>query len=52
MRFGVVVFPGTWSDCDFHYVISEVLRQPVSYIWHREANLTGYDCVVLPGGFS
>ena len=24
MRFGVVVFPGTWSDCDFHYVISEV----------------------------
>lgn len=52
MRFGVVVFPGTWSDCDFHYVISEVLRQPVSYIWHREANLSGYDCVVLPGGFS
>jgi len=48
----VVVFPGTWSDCDFHYVISEVLRQPVSYIWHREANLSGYDCVVLPGGFS
>ena len=28
MRFGVVVFPGTWSDCDFHYVISEVLHQP------------------------
>ena len=29
MRFGVVVFPGTWSDCDFHYVIGEVLHQPV-----------------------
>ena len=29
MNFGVVVFPGTWSDCDFHYVISEVLHQPV-----------------------
>ena len=25
MRFGVVVFPGTWSDCDFHYVVSEVV---------------------------
>lgn len=52
MRFGVVVFPGTWSDCDFHHVISEVLRQPVKYVWHRERNLAELDCVVLPGGFS
>src|SRR5882724_9862696 len=52
MRFGVVVFPGTWSDCDFHYVISEVIRQPVKYVWHRDRNLADLDCVVLPGGFS
>src|SRR5438094_498018 len=52
MRFGVVVFPGTWSDCDFHYVISEVLHQPVKYVWHRERDLDDLDCVVLPGGFS
>jgi phosphoribosylformylglycinamidine synthase I len=52
MNFGVVVFPGTWSDCDFHYVISEVLQQPVRYIWHRETNLAGFDCLILPGGFS
>src|SRR5437762_12741470 len=52
MRFGVVVFPGTWSDCDFHYVISEVLHQPVKYVWHRERDLADLDCVVLPGGFS
>ena len=52
MRFGVVVFPGTWSDCDFHHVISEVLRQPVKYVWHRERSLGDLDCVVLPGGFS
>jgi phosphoribosylformylglycinamidine synthase I len=52
MRFGVVVFPGTWSDCDFHYVISEVLHQPVKYIWHRDRDLSGFDCVILPGGFS
>lgn len=52
MRFGVVVFPGTWSDCDFHYVLSEVLRQPVKYVWHRERSLADLDCVVLPGGFS
>src|SRR5438034_1319439 len=52
MRFGVVVFPGTWSDCDFHYVISEVIRQHVKYVWHRDRNLADFDCVVLPGGFS
>ena len=52
MNFGVVVFPGTWSDCDFHYVVSEVLHQPVRYLWHRDTNLTGFDCLILPGGFS
>ena len=52
MKFGVVIFPGTWSDCDFHYVISEVLRQPVSYVWHRDAALSEFDCLILPGGFS
>ncbi len=52
MRFGVVVFPGTWSDCDFHYVISEVLHQPVKYVWHRDRQLGEFDCVILPGGFS
>ena len=52
MRFGVVVFPGTWSDCDFHYVISEVLHQPVKYVWHRDRSLGEFDCLVLPGGFA
>jgi len=52
MNFGVVVFPGTWSDCDFHYVVSEVLHQPVRYLWHRDTNLAGFDCLILPGGFS
>ena len=52
MNFGVVIFPGTWSDCDFHYVISEVLHQPVRYVWHRDANLGDFDCLILPGGFS
>src|SRR5206468_234934 len=52
MRFCVVVFPGTWSDCDFHYVVSEVLHQPVRYVWHRERELREPDCVILPGGFS
>ena len=52
MNFGVVVFPGTWSDADFHHVIAEVLGEPVRDLWHRETDLRGLDCVILPGGFA
>ncbi len=52
MRFAVVVFPGTWSDHDCQYVLRDVLGQEADLVWHREADLSGYDCVVLPGGFS
>ena len=52
MRFGVVVFPGTWSDTDCYNVLHDVFRQPVEYVWHRDTDLSAYDCVILPGGFS
>lgn len=52
MKFGVVVFPGTWSDGDCYYVLDQVLRQEVSYVWHKETDLSAYDCLILPGGFS
>ena len=52
MRFAVIVFPGTWSDGDCHYALSDVLGQPADYVWHRQSDLSRYDCVVLPGGFS
>jgi phosphoribosylformylglycinamidine synthase len=52
MRFAVIVFPGTWSDGDCHYVLSTILGQPTDYVWHRQQDLSGYDCIVLPGGFS
>lgn len=52
MRFGVVVFPGTWSDADTHYVLSEVFHRQVEYVWHKETDLSRFDCVILPGGFS
>jgi phosphoribosylformylglycinamidine synthase len=55
MRFAVVVFPGSNCEADTYHVIKDVLEQPVEYVWHatpgRDA-LAGYDCVVLPGGFS
>ena len=52
MRFGIVVFPGTWSDGDCYHVTKSVLGQNSRYIWHTDTDLSDIDCVVLPGGFS
>ena len=52
MRFGVIVFPGTWSDRDCYFVLKDVLGQEVDYIWHQDTDLSPYDCLILPGGFS
>ena len=52
MNFGVVVFPGTWSDVDCFDVLNDVFGQPVEYVWHKDTDLSAYDCIILPGGFS
>jgi phosphoribosylformylglycinamidine synthase subunit PurQ / glutaminase len=50
--FGIVVFPGTWSDRDSYNAVHDQLGQDARYIWHQEHDLQGVDCVILPGGFS
>jgi phosphoribosylformylglycinamidine synthase len=52
VKFGVVRFPGSNCDQDAYYVIRDVLKQPVDYIWHQATSVEGYDCIILPGGFS
>ena len=52
MRFGILVFPGTWSETDCHHAVNGVLGQEADYIWHQDANLTGCDAIIVPGGFS
>jgi phosphoribosylformylglycinamidine synthase len=52
MKFGIIIFPGTWSDRDCYYSLNDILQQKVHYIWHKETELSQYDCVILPGGFS
>ncbi len=52
MKFAVLVFPGTWSERDCQYVLAHEMGQPADLVWHREADLDGYDAVVIPGGFS
>ncbi|MCZ6866929.1 MAG: phosphoribosylformylglycinamidine synthase subunit PurQ [Chloroflexi bacterium] len=52
MRFGIVVFPGTWSDGDCYHSLKDVLGQEAEYLWHKDQDLSSLDCIVLPGGFS
>ncbi|MBT9176467.1 MAG: Phosphoribosylformylglycinamidine synthase subunit PurQ [Firmicutes bacterium] len=52
MRFGVVVFPGSNCDIDCYHAAKEILGQPTDYVWHETSDLSSYDCIVLPGGFS
>jgi phosphoribosylformylglycinamidine synthase subunit PurQ / glutaminase len=52
MKFGVVVFPGSNCDHDAFYAISNVLHQPVEFIWHQSDDLANSDAVILPGGFA
>ncbi len=52
MKFGVCVFPGSNCDYDTYYVIRDVLEREVSFIFHEERDLSGYDVIIVPGGFS
>ncbi|NIM90787.1 MAG: phosphoribosylformylglycinamidine synthase subunit PurQ [Candidatus Aminicenantes bacterium] len=52
MKFGVVIFPGSNCDYDTYYVLKDVFGQETSFLWHKEHDLKGVDCVILPGGFS
>ncbi|MCE5199164.1 MAG: phosphoribosylformylglycinamidine synthase subunit PurQ [Armatimonadota bacterium] len=52
MKFGVVIFPGSNCDQDAFCAVRDVLGQPVEYIWHQSTDVSGFDCIVLPGGFS
>ena len=52
MKFGVVIFPGSNCDQDMIYVLNKIMGQEVVELWHKDHDLQGVDCVVLPGGFS
>ena len=52
LKFGIVVFPGSNCDHDCYHTIKHVLGHDARFVWHEEADLSGYDCVIIPGGFS
>lgn len=52
MKCGIVVFPGSNCDHDVYHVLSHVLGQETTFLWHQETSLEECELVVLPGGFS
>lgn len=52
MKFGIVQFPGSNCDYDCYYALKYILKVPTGFIWHKESDITNYDCIILPGGFS
>lgn len=52
MKFGIIVFPGSNCDHDCYHAVKHVMGQEAEYIWHKETSLIGFDCIILPGGFS
>ena len=52
MKFGIVVLPGSNCDHDALHVTHDILGAEVEVLWHKETDLKGVDCVIVPGGFA
>ncbi len=51
MKVAIIRFLGTNCDYDCKYAC-DVLGIKSEFVWHEETSLKGFDCVILPGGFS
>lgn len=52
MKACVIVFPASNCDRDMQVALEQSIGSPVDMVWHRETDLSGYDLVTVPGGFS
>ena len=50
MKFGVITFPGSNCDQDMIYVLETIMGYETVNLWHKDTDLQGVDCVVLPEG--
>lgn len=51
-KYGVIVFPGTWSEVDWRDALTDVLGAEAEYVFHKQTDVSRYDCLVIPGGFA
>ena len=52
MKFAVIVFPGSNCDHDALYALKKNLNVDAKFVWHRESDLSNYNAILIPGGFS
>jgi len=52
MKIAGVQFPGSNCDQDCLRALTDGLHVQAEYLWHKETSVSGFDAVVLPGGFS
>lgn len=52
MKVAVVRFPGSNCDLDAVQALRSIPGMRADLVWHEDSGITGYDAVVLPGGFS
>jgi phosphoribosylformylglycinamidine synthase len=52
MKFGIVLLPGSNCDHDAEHVTRDVLGAEAEIVWHKDTDLRGADCVIIPGGFA
>ena len=52
MKFAVIVFPGSNCDNDAYHIIKNQLGLEVDFVWHKDSDLSNYDGIIIPGGFS
>ena len=51
MKVGVIRFPGSNCDRDVFHALKLAGGEP-DYLWWNQRNLTNFDAIVIPGGFS
>ena len=52
MKFAVLRFPGSNCDQDCFHTLNEIAGASADFVWHKDTSLSGFDAVVIPGGFS
>lgn len=51
MKVGIIRFPGSNCDRDVFHALKLAGAQP-SYIWWNQRDLSDYEAIIIPGGFS
>lgn len=51
-NFGIVRFPGTNCEKETLDAVVKVGKQKGEILWHKGSNVSGFDRIILPGGFA